>query len=93
MRKLLLHPKSILWTDIVGESVVQGSTGIPELATFLTGMDKLGEPFIFGHDHPSRFFKDLGFEVIHTDPSSLFMDGNRDRVFDLYRFVVLRQGG
>ncbi|MEM8736274.1 MAG: class I SAM-dependent methyltransferase, partial [Planctomycetota bacterium] len=89
-RELLRHPDSRIWCDIVGLDVVEGNGKYPEVERFLAGMDELGEKFIFGHDRPNEFLRQVGLECSESTTCSAFL-GESDAVYDLYRFNVARR--
>ncbi|MFN3192658.1 MAG: SAM-dependent methyltransferase [Aureliella sp.] len=89
-RELLQHSQSRLWCDIVGLDVVEGNGQFPEVERFLAGMDELGEKFIFGHDEPAEFLREIGLDCAESTTCSEFL-GECDAVYDLYRFNVARR--
>lgn len=88
---LMEHPDSVLWCDMVADSVVRNATGYLEVQAFIKGMAKLGEPFVFGLDDPPSFLAGIGYEVVSDDRSSGDPDTRDSPIFDLYRFYVLRR--
>ena len=82
---------SLLWVDIVAKSVIDSTTGFPEVQSFLNGMEKLGEPFVFGVEDAAIYFSSLGFEIVSRTPSNAYRRGLTDPVFRLYEFLLLRR--
>ena len=63
---------SLLWVDLVAKSVIDGATGFPEVESFLSRMEKLGELFIFGVEDPAIYFSSFGFEIARRTPSNAY---------------------
>jgi O-methyltransferase involved in polyketide biosynthesis len=55
LRRIMSNSLSMLWIDVVAQSVIQGTTGYPSVENFVKGMEKLGEPFIFGLNDSAMF--------------------------------------
>ncbi len=85
--RLLQHPDSRLWCDLVTESVVDGTSKNSEIAKFLDGMEELGERFIFGCDTPGAFLENCGFSETHSTTAGQFL-GSSDQAFSTYQFAV-----
>jgi methyltransferase (TIGR00027 family) len=91
LRRMLQHPESRLWTDIVAQAVIAGTTGLTEVEAFVRGMEALGEPFIFGVDDPIQYFTEVGYATASVTPSDAYRRAEHpDPVFALYRFCLLR---
>ncbi|MCG8653830.1 MAG: SAM-dependent methyltransferase [Pirellulales bacterium] len=85
--KVMQHPASRLWCDVVKESVVEGTTKQPEIAKFLDGMEELGERFIYGNDAPEKFMLSCGFP--HSEVMSVGQYLRDDNpILSTYQFVV-----
>ena len=54
-------------------------------------MAQLGEPFVFGLDHPRSFLAGIGYEVVSDEQSSGDPDTGKNPIFALYRFYGLRR--
>ena len=91
LRQLMGNVDSLLWVDIVAKSVIDSTTGFTEVESFLTRMEKLGEPFIFGVEDVALYFSSLGFEIVSRTPSNAYRPGLADPVFRLYEFLLLRR--
>jgi len=90
IQNLMRNPQSRLWIDVVSRSAVDRVVSFPESDRFLDGMEKMGEPFVFGHDKPEEFFAELGLDTVTSQPSSRY--GNEtDPMLEQYRFFVLRR--
>ena len=89
--ELMDNTGSLLWVDIVAQSVIDGAAGFPEIQSFLSRMEKLGEPFIFGVEDPTIYFSNLGFEIASRTPSNAYRPELSDPVFMLYEFFLLRR--
>ena len=89
IQRLICHRYSHLWIDIVAKSVIERESGFPEVDDFLRGMEKLGEPFIFGLDDASTFFEEQGYVIDKVVPSNCYKTNLRDPVFTLYNFYIL----
>jgi O-methyltransferase involved in polyketide biosynthesis len=81
--------ESRVWVDVVAESVVAGTSGVPEVEAFIAGMAQLGEPFTFGLDDTREFFGSCGLALQRCEPSSVYLSGPHHPIFDLYRFCLL----
>jgi hypothetical protein len=71
--------------------VIDGTTGSGEVESFLRGMEKLGEPFIFGVEDAALYFSSLGLEIASRTPSNAYRPELTDPVFGLYEFFLLRR--
>ncbi len=85
--KLLRHPDSRFWCDLVTESVVNGSSQHPQIAKFLQGMEELGEQFIFGCDTPKDFLGECGFQQTQVTTAREFLN-SADEAFSTYQFAL-----
>lgn len=83
----LEHPDCRLWCDMVKRSVVDGTTQIDEIASFIHGMDQLGEKFIFGCDDPVEFLAKCGYSNTWVTSSQDYI-GSADPTFSTYQFIV-----
>lgn len=84
--RIMQHPASRLWSDWVTQSVVDGSTQNDQIATFLDGMEELGERFVFGCDSPDTFLR-FAFQKTSTTSVSEYL-GSDDPTFGTYQFAV-----
>ncbi len=85
--KLMQHPNGRLWCDLVTESVVNGSSKQAAIASFVKGMDELGERFIFGCDRPGEFLASCGFVKSSVETAGDFLCSD-DPTFSTYQFTV-----
>lgn len=86
VRDLLGNGKSVLWVDIVSQSVIERRTGFDSAVAFVDSMQRLGEPFILGLDDPVGYFKDRGLTVRRHVNSSEYHGAGSDPVFGYYGF-------
>lgn len=84
---LAKNNESRLWADFVTLDVVEGKTERPEIESFLSQMDELGERFIFGSDDPVGFLKNCGFSSAKRCTSRESLETN-ESIFDVYQFCV-----
>ena len=85
--QVLEHPDSELWCDMVTSSVVNGTTSVPAITDFVSGMRQLGESFVFGCDEPARFMKQCGFSVSRVVSAQDYL-ASSDQSLSTYQFVV-----
>lgn len=89
MTPLLAHPGSRLWVDIVDrQAVVAPETFPDEVQAFMRGMQILGEPFTFGADSVEEFMQANGLDCRQVVTSDVFLPGNRDPIYSLYKFCL-----
>lgn len=92
--RLMKHPASRLWLDLVTRSVVERTTGSTAADRFVDGMRRLGEPFILGMDDPTGFFREHGLSVAAQVSSGHYLArGESTALFDLYGFWHLAATG
>ncbi len=91
VQNLMGHLNSKLWIDIVDNIIVERRTTQGDIIKFLEGMDKLGEPFIFGLDNPHDFFQSLGYRVIKATPSNTYLSDLSDQTYRFYNFFQLQK--
>jgi hypothetical protein len=61
---------------------------------FLNGMERLGEPFLFGLDDPVTYFEALGYATQTIAPCWFYGGSHRnDPVFAHYSFLILEARG
>ena len=89
IRRIMANSQSMVWIDIVTKSVIEGTSGYSSVENFVKGMEKLGEPFIFGLNDPVVFFAKLGFTVQKSMPSDSYNDDHSNPIFALYNFHIL----
>jgi 3-hydroxyacyl-CoA dehydrogenase len=90
LAKVMRHGESRLWLDVVSRSVVDGTSGHATVESFVSGVARLGEPFVFGLDEAGSFFAELGFESLRVAASSCYQDRQASPICELYSFHVLR---
>ena len=81
------HPDSRLWLDLVTPEVVGRDTP-PAARSFVEGMARMGEPFVFGHGDPAALFAGHGLAVETVARSNHYRPSD-DPLFELYYFAVL----
>ena len=79
---LLAHPDSVAWMDTAAARVLAPS-GVAAVDAFITGMQRLGEPFTFGVDDPERW---LAGSALTARRGAV--DGD-DPIFGFYDFLHL----
>ena len=84
MAPLLRNNRSRLWLDLVDRQAVFEPDTFPEVKAFMTGMQLLGEPFVFGVESAKEFHRKQRFPL----PSGRFVRclprrTSRSRLFDL----------
>ncbi|MCC9645161.1 YiiD C-terminal domain-containing protein [Rhodopirellula sp. JC740] len=84
---LLQNADSLVWCDLVRESVVEGTTPSPEIKKFTDGMEELGERFIFGCNSPVDYFASCDLPATRSTTVGEFL-GLHDPVLETYQFVV-----
>ncbi len=89
--KLVQHPDSRLWCDLVTDSVVNGTSRQSSIGKFLDGMEELGERFIFGCDDPSNLMLKCGFSKTDSLTAAEFLRSD-DPAFGTYQFAVCAVG-
>jgi methyltransferase (TIGR00027 family) len=91
IRRAMRHPGSMLWVDTVRQAVIDRRTGFEAGDAFVDGIEKLGEPFIFGLDldQAPRFFQQAGFSVRCRVTSNDYF-AEQDPVFGFYDFWHLQ---
>ncbi len=93
MAPLFEHPASLLWVDLAdGEAVTTPQAFPGEVQQFMRGMQILGEPFTFGTGSVEAFMAGNGFRCHDVVPSDVFLKGNTDPVYSLYRFCLASRG-
>lgn len=88
--KLMQHPDSLVWIDIVAKSVIEKKAD-PKVQEFLNGMEKLGEPFVFGLEDGKQFFSELGYKVYRSVPSNRYISSSPDSIYEFYNFYILKR--
>jgi methyltransferase (TIGR00027 family) len=82
---------SELWFDAVAERVVSHTSGFPQVEAFVRAISRIGEPFVFGLDDPSRLLSEMGIETVRTTPALAYAPRRSSPVFSLYNFHVARR--
>lgn len=88
MIPLLRNNRSRLWLDVVDERAVADPGVFPEVKAFMTGMQLLGEPFVFGVKSPKEFMEDNGFHCHQSVASDVFVSDRTDPVYSIYHFCT-----
>jgi methyltransferase (TIGR00027 family) len=92
MAMLLRNNRSRLWLDLVDERAVVQPDIFPEVKAFMTGMQLLGEPFVFGVKSPKKFIESTGFRCLQTVSSDVFFVDRTDPVYSIYHFCTASTG-
>jgi O-methyltransferase involved in polyketide biosynthesis len=89
LRELLLgNAKSKIWLDIVAEELL-GQNVDAGVETFMRGMARIGEPFVFGLPLESNFFSDLGLRIESLKDATPYAQNLGTSLFECYRFYSL----
>jgi methyltransferase (TIGR00027 family) len=88
MAPLLTNNRSRLWFDVVDRRAVVEPEIFPELQAFMSGMQMLGEPFVFGVDSPQEYLESNGLTCHQCVPSDLFLRDTPDPVYSIYHFCT-----
>ncbi len=89
IRRVMRHPESRLWLDLVDRRAVETPEAcVDGIASFMRGMQILGEPFTFGVDSVEAFMAANGFGCHVVDTSGTFLGDQAGAVHDLYKFCV-----
>ena len=89
IRRLMQHPDSRLWCDMVTETAIIESETNEKIRAFQDNMEELGEKFIFGHNQPTEFMRGCGYSDAEVTSVAEFIASD-DPVHSLYNFVVAR---
>jgi len=93
MAPLLHNNRGRLWLDLVDERAVRQPEIFPEVQAFMSGMQMLGEPFVFGVASAAEFLKSNGFHCHQTVSSDVFLGERTDPVYSLYHFCTASTAG
>ena len=88
MAPLLTNNRSRLWLDLVDRRAVVRAGNLPEVNAFMSAMQMLGEPFVFGVDSPREFMESNGLTCHQSVPSDLFFRDAPDPVYSIYHFCT-----
>jgi methyltransferase (TIGR00027 family) len=88
MAPLLRNNRSRLWLDLVDRRAIFDPDVFPEVKAFMTGMQMLGEPFVFGVVSAKDFMESNGFHCHQAVSSDIFLGEKRDPVFSVYHFCT-----
>jgi methyltransferase (TIGR00027 family) len=89
MAPLLRNNRSRLWLDLVDDQAVHQPELFPEVVkSFMTGMQLLGEPFVFGVKSGREFIESNGFRCHQTVCSDAFLRERTDPVYSIYHFCT-----
>jgi methyltransferase (TIGR00027 family) len=83
LRELLAPAGSVAWMDVVRAAVLTG-TGIAAVDGFITGMQRLGEPFSFGVEDPESWIVEHGLRG-----RAVTVADAADPIFGFYAFLHL----
>lgn len=90
VRPLMRHRDSRLWMDIVERSAIE----TPEkhsasVQNFMLGMQKLGEPFVYGPESAEALARIVGMQCREAVTAQDLIPGATDPVHEVYRFCLL----
>ncbi len=88
MAPLLTNNRSRLWLDLVDRHAVVEPDTFSEVKAFMSGMQMLGEPFVFGVDSPREFMESNGLICHQSVPSDIFLRDTPDPVYSIYHFCT-----
>ena len=88
MTPLLHNNRSRLWLDLVDRRAVFEPDTFPEVKAFMTGMQMLGEPFVFGVDSAKEFMESNGLHSHQVVSSDVFLGDHTDPVYSIYHFCT-----
>lgn len=84
---IMRHRDSRIWCDLVDETIISGENQAQPVIDFLSGMDELGEKFIFGHSEPEHYLRQAGLSRVKSVSCAEVL-GEDQTVYEQYRFVV-----
>ncbi len=93
MAPLLRNNRSRLWLDLIDQRAVLEPEIFPEVKAFMTGMQLLGEPFVFGVESAKQFMESNGFCCHQSVSSDVFLGGLADPVYSIYHFCTASADG
>ena len=88
MAPLLRNNRSRLWLDVIDRRAVFEPDIFPEVKAFMTGMQMLGEPFVFGVCSAKEFMESNGFRCHKVESSDVFLGAKSDPVYSIYHFCT-----
>jgi methyltransferase (TIGR00027 family) len=88
MAPLLRNNRSRVWLDLVDERAVLRPEIFAEVKAFMTGMQLLGEPFVFGVESAKEFLEGNGFRCYQNVRSDLYLGEGADPVYSIYHFCT-----
>ena len=88
MAPLLRNNRSRLWLDLIDRRAVLQPEIFPEVKAFMTGMQLLGEPFVFGVESAKEFMEGNGFCCHQSVSSDVFLGERTDPVYSIYHFCT-----
>jgi methyltransferase (TIGR00027 family) len=88
MAPLLRNNRSRLWLDLIDRRAVFEPDIFPEVKAFMTGMQLLGEPFVFGVESAKDFMESNGFRCHLAESSDVFLGEKSDPVYSIYHFCT-----
>jgi methyltransferase (TIGR00027 family) len=90
VRRICRNPDSRLWMDFVSSDLITAGERLPPSArSFMRGMQVLGEPFVFGTNHPEAFLAEADLRCLESVASDAVVAGaEHDPIFGLYRFCI-----
>lgn len=93
IQRLMSHPDSLLWLDMVDREPVMNAGKFPaSIQAFMRGMQILGEPFTFGSDTPNEFIESTGLRCLEVATSDIFFPETTDPLFSIYQFCTVASG-
>ena len=88
MAPLLTNNRSRLWLDLVDRRALVDPDAFPEVKAFMSSMQMLGEPFVFGVDSPREFMESNSLTCHQSVPSDVFLRDTPDPVYSIYHFCT-----
>ena len=87
---MVCNSDSLLWMDKVHETALAAPNQTASLQSFLSGMAKLGEPFIFGFDETDSLLHESGLRVISSATTTNLKQVPHSDIYELYSFNILK---
>lgn len=84
------NENSVLWMDIIDKKAISIGNRSKSLNDFMSGMAKLGEPFICGFDKNDPVFKTSKLVINSQSITSDFIKHNSNDIYSLYTFNLLK---
>lgn len=79
---------SMVWIDYVTEDVIDNTTGIKEVETFIQSMQEMGEPFVCGISKIQEYAREHGLTVVDEVSCAAYLHSDHN-VMQHYKFCTL----